>query len=792
MPTLENLTLADLQNVMKAKSLNKAQGYLDRMRNMTRSGQTLTAQVIGTRPYEVEIDVGESGIAARCTCPYTWGGFCKHIGGVLLKWIESPNSFAVIEAPPALDGYPIPVTPAQPPPTHKPTERPFWLAVSSADRSPSQPQYDDEEYTPRLAASLADRQRADREQIETWLSIMKLQDLRRMAQERGWQVKGTAKAEIIRQVVDHIVSPDAILKAVTSLDGEHRQVLRAMLLLANEEGSQLEDMERLAASWGELKTYKQISTYTRHLCGLGLAVPGEVISAYPPRLDFVPRAMRRHLPPLLEGVIPATADLRSDHPASDLRFADAYELVRALSQITLLLEQSSSPLRSPMPRPRLERFYPGLEAWDYDPYELQRLEQGGKFQPYSESTLSVPPPAYSLPDNVIERLAPVAGGEARLEFVYSLAVATGLLQPGSPVTVWSGVKEQFLRRDELAQRAILARVYFWMQNWSELWDLLRGELVGQFVLRRAWQFAYLKPAHLYADLARFRRLILGALASLPDDKWVMLDDLLPLVRRIWTRFDGTSGRMGWHSPTLKPWFLAGAGSDKPLGPAGWESVQSGFIRYIMAGPLHWLGLADLSFEGGELAAVRFHGLAALFWDRVDSPPAPRHNVAQTAALAPEEAVTIHDDAISVNPSAISAQAHSLLDRFARLEVAAADRFVYRVDPYAAYQTFEAGLALSEILNGWDRLLAVPMPEVIRARLAEWWNAYGRVRIYQNVTIVEFGDEFALAEMKAVTSLDKVIIAEISPRLVLIPEGAVDSLAAELERAGYTPKQTNLA
>ena len=72
------------------------------------------------------------------------------------------------------------------------------------------------------------------------------------------------------------------------------------------------------------------------------------------------------------------------------------------------------------------------------------------------------------------------------------------------------------------------------------------------------------------------------------------------------------------------------------------------------------------------------------------------------------------------------------------------------------------------------------------------EAYGRVRLYQDVTLIEFGDDYALAEMKAVTSLDKVMIAEISPRLVLIPKDAAASLSAELVKAGYTPQQANHA
>ena len=63
-----------------------------------------------------------------------------------------------------------------------------------------------------------------------------------------------------------------------------------------------------------------------------------------------------------------------------------------------------------------------------------------------------------------------------------------------------------------------------------------------------------------------------------------------------------------------------------------------------------------------------------------------------------------------------------------------------------------------------------------------------MRLYKGVTVIEFSDDFALTEMKAATSLNKVLVAELSPRLVLIPKAAVATLIAELEKAGYTPQQ----
>ena len=153
-------------------------------------------------------------------------------------------------------------------------------------------------------------------------------------------------------------------------------------------------------------------------------------------------------------------------------------------------------------------------------------------------------------------------------------------------------------------------------------------------------------------------------------------------------------------------------------------------------------------------------------------------------------MTIDRHTIRVNPSAIAAEAHSLLDKIARLEEITPDIFTYILSGQAVHMTFEEGLTLDNILDDWAQLLPVPMPESIRSQLAEWWQAYGQVRVYENVTVIEFSDDYTLTEMKAVTSLEQRLIAEISPRLVLIPQEAVEPLTVELEQAGYTPKQTD--
>jgi len=449
--------------------------------------------------------------------------------------------------------------------------------------------------------------------------MVRLQDLRRMAKQRGWKVKGTRKADVVRQVSERIADPRGVLQATRDLDEEHRGVLRVLVLLSEGGKIRPEELKDVTGAWGELESYQNISTYTRHLCELGLALPGSVLEGYYERSDFVPRAIGRALPPVLKNVIPTAS-----HPQSNIGeicLTDPCPFVRAVNQVVLLLEQFPTPLRPPMPRPRMEKFYPGLSIWDYDPRELAQAKSSGKLGS-RDTAITVPPPARSLPDETIERLSPVAGDEARLEFIYSLLVAAGLLQPGSPVTIWPEAKEQFLRQSELAQRAILAQVYFRMLNWSVLWEMLRESDL------RLWRFythQHLKPNDLHTDLVLFRHVALRALASLPDGEWVTIKDLFRLMRAVWPLFDHSVWQ-DYRRPSLKPsWFL-GSKSGLSLDPedeSDWELAQGCFIRQIVAGPLHWLGLADLCFDDGVLTAARFHGLADLYWIEWKPPTHPR-------------------------------------------------------------------------------------------------------------------------------------------------------------------------
>ena len=93
-----DLSTDDLRNLCTSDVFDRAVTYHEegRVGKVDRFGTTVTADVQGSQPspYSVEItfeDVGGAAVetvGASCTCPYDWGGHCKHIIAVLLTITE--------------------------------------------------------------------------------------------------------------------------------------------------------------------------------------------------------------------------------------------------------------------------------------------------------------------------------------------------------------------------------------------------------------------------------------------------------------------------------------------------------------------------------------------------------------------------------------------------------------------------------------------------------------------------------------------------------------------------------
>ena len=97
MTTLPTYTEADLRATVGADIFARGRDYYENgmVEALVQRGDTLYASVAGSddEPYQVAVRFADNQIAdAECTCPYDWGGWCKHIVAALLAARKEPDS----------------------------------------------------------------------------------------------------------------------------------------------------------------------------------------------------------------------------------------------------------------------------------------------------------------------------------------------------------------------------------------------------------------------------------------------------------------------------------------------------------------------------------------------------------------------------------------------------------------------------------------------------------------------------------------------------------------------------
>jgi uncharacterized Zn finger protein len=103
--TFPYLSEASIRQQATSQSFSRGENYYwdGAVLSLIRRGNVVHAEVAGSQyqPYRVKVTGDEGGVTnAFCSCPYDWGGWCKHIVAVLLTCLREPDR---IEERPTLD-----------------------------------------------------------------------------------------------------------------------------------------------------------------------------------------------------------------------------------------------------------------------------------------------------------------------------------------------------------------------------------------------------------------------------------------------------------------------------------------------------------------------------------------------------------------------------------------------------------------------------------------------------------------------------------------------------------------
>lgn len=97
---VSSLTENDIRALASSQSFERGIDYYrgGAVFNTRQVGNELHGYCHGSSytPYRVSALLGSGGVVtAHCTCPYDWGGICKHLVALLLAWVHTPDVFQI-------------------------------------------------------------------------------------------------------------------------------------------------------------------------------------------------------------------------------------------------------------------------------------------------------------------------------------------------------------------------------------------------------------------------------------------------------------------------------------------------------------------------------------------------------------------------------------------------------------------------------------------------------------------------------------------------------------------------
>ncbi len=454
-----------------------------------------------------------------------------------------------------------------------------------------------------------------------------------------------------------------------------------------------------------------------------------------------------------------------------------------LDQLNALVEYVA---RTPLALQRPERdpavtASPFIGQWNYDPTEvkLQKTGRGGSMS--LPESLSVPM-LYPLSHDALDRIAMQLGfaGEERETREHALWLLgmlrlAGLLEESAQGNL--AINSQRVEQWQLLTLGAQFRMLWdtWLRGGTFEFQHLQDN--AGLALQRTTFAQQFTPQALQARVGDARQFIARLLEKIEPQTWHTFDSFAQYIHQLQPTFlHGKSGdRFFWLASRDN--FRYSAHNAKH-----WDTAYRAFLAALFGTGLAWLGVVENVYKDDTLAAFQITPLGAwlLRNESVETFPAQ-----PASALASDEPILTWLDAETVRLRGGTDSA-ALLAAVRAIAEPTGARLTFRLSNEALARAIERGMTADALAQPFADAGA-PLPDAARARLAATYANYGRLHLYERLTVLELADDFALRELLAGTSLRQHILHQFSPRVVVMRDDAVESFVQELEKKGYTPR-----
>jgi hypothetical protein len=307
-------------------------------------------------------------------------------------------------------------------------------------------------------------------------------------------------------------------------------------------------------------------------------------------------------------------------------------------------------------------------------------------------------------------------------------------------------------------------------------ELPRDKALGY--LARAWQHSStfnelrLLPGLTFEgewqnDPLRARYAILELLADVPRNTWWSLTAFVTALKHRQPDFQRPAG-------DYDSWFIRDQLSGEYLrGFTHWDAVDGALVRFLICGPMHWLGILDLAApaEGAGPIAFRFSR-----WGEALLSGAPPEGLE-----AEDDSFLISSDARLRAPRLVPRAARYLVSRFCIWESASDEAYSYRLTAASLARSREQGLRVGHLLSLLRRHALTVPPSLVKA-LDRWEENGSEARLERALILRLRSPEMlqALRNSRAARYLGD----PLGPTAVIVKPGAGEKVIAALAEMGY--------
>ena len=270
------------------------------------------------------------------------------------------------------------------------------------------------------------------------------------------------------------------------------------------------------------------------------------------------------------------------------------------------------------------------------------------------------------------------------------------------------------------------------------------------------------------DPLHAREVLLGQLLQVPRDRWWDLSAFVAAIRERMPDFQRPAG-------DYDSWFIRQEASGEYLrGFSSWEEIDGALVRYLITGPLHWLGILDLAAatREGQAEAFRFSAWA----DSLLEGKAPE-------GLAPENAhLHVQRDGRLLVPPRAPRTLRYQIARYALWEGEEKAGYRYRITPASLERAREQGLRAPALIHLLRKHASSPPPPAFIQALERWDLGGTQVRM-DRLLVLRFSSPEILAALRQ-SRAARFLGEPLNPTAVIIPEAAREKVLAALAEMGY--------